>query len=337
MNATPAARRRLNRVVVGSSRGSAQSGQSGVRLRRPLPPPTPTRDWRRWLRLPHRCLLGFIGWSGWSKLAALATAATAIAALWFTGQSLRSTEHQYALSEQGQVTDRFTKAVEQLGSDKPDIRLGSIYSLERLGLDSPKDQPVILEILTAFVRTHGVTCGQPTTKASFPVDTQAALTVIGRRNTEHDGPQLFSLSNACLSGASLFNGDFARIAFFDVDLTGANLNCVRLAGASMTRVRLGHAVINSAELTGTDLQLADLTGASMHGSVLARALLRYSNLTAADLFSVDLTGADLTDANLTNANLTRVCYDSRTIWPKGFAPPQPPTCPTRSPNTCSDR
>jgi len=36
------------------------------------------------------------------------------------------------LTEQGQITDRYTKAVEQLGSDKLDVRIGGIYALERI-------------------------------------------------------------------------------------------------------------------------------------------------------------------------------------------------------------
>jgi len=28
----------------------------------------------------------------------------------------------YRLTQQGQLTDRYTKAIEQLGSDKPDVR-----------------------------------------------------------------------------------------------------------------------------------------------------------------------------------------------------------------------
>ncbi|MEV6099214.1 hypothetical protein [Nocardia sp. NPDC051981] len=64
-----------------------------------------------------------------SKIAPLATAAVAVAALWFSGQSLNQTKNQYALSEEGQITDRFGKSIEQIGSDKIDVRLGGIYAL----------------------------------------------------------------------------------------------------------------------------------------------------------------------------------------------------------------
>jgi hypothetical protein len=38
----------------------------------------------------------------------------------------------------GAVTDRYTKAIEQLGSDELDVCVGGIYALERVGSDSPQ-------------------------------------------------------------------------------------------------------------------------------------------------------------------------------------------------------
>src|ERR1051326_4057166 len=50
----------------------------------------------------------------------------------------------HELTEQGQITDRYTKAVEQLGSDKLDVRIGGIYALERITRDSPNDHPTAM-------------------------------------------------------------------------------------------------------------------------------------------------------------------------------------------------
>ena len=58
------------------------------------------------------------------------------------------------ITEQGQVTDRYTKAIEQLGSDKLDVRIGDIYALERVARDSPRDHPTVMEVLSAFIREH---------------------------------------------------------------------------------------------------------------------------------------------------------------------------------------
>jgi hypothetical protein len=39
----------------------------------------------------------------------------------------------------GQITERFTRAVDQLGNEKMEIRLGGIYALERISRESKKD------------------------------------------------------------------------------------------------------------------------------------------------------------------------------------------------------
>jgi len=44
--------------------------------------------------------------------------------------SLAVSNRTYRLSQQGQLTDRYTKAIEQLGDDKLDIRLGGLYALD---------------------------------------------------------------------------------------------------------------------------------------------------------------------------------------------------------------
>src|ERR1700747_2720643 len=121
---------------------------AGAQRRIRLTQPVRRRRWRRWAGAVRRFLLNFFSWNGWSKVASLATAVAAIAALWFSGQALRSTRAQYGLSEQGEVTDRFAKAVENLGSEKPDVRMGGIYSLERLSRDSTADRPTIMDVLS---------------------------------------------------------------------------------------------------------------------------------------------------------------------------------------------
>jgi membrane protein implicated in regulation of membrane protease activity len=65
--------------------------------------------------------------------------------------SLAMATRTYRLSQQGQITDRYTKAIEQLGSDKLAVRLGGIYALERIATDSPQDRATIAEVLSAFV------------------------------------------------------------------------------------------------------------------------------------------------------------------------------------------
>ena len=63
------------------------------------------------------------------------------------------------VSQEGQIPDRFTMA-EQLGATdlrgnpKLEVRLGGIYSLERIANDSEKDHWAIMEVLGSYARLH---------------------------------------------------------------------------------------------------------------------------------------------------------------------------------------
>src|SRR5438105_7612227 len=52
------------------------------------------------------------------------------------------------------LIERFMRAVDQLGHPALDVRLGGIYSLERLARESPENHIPIIEILAAYVREH---------------------------------------------------------------------------------------------------------------------------------------------------------------------------------------
>jgi len=61
-------------------------------------------------------LAGFVG------LGALGT-------FWLNSRVYRITARTFELTERGHLTDRYSKAIEQLGNDNLDVRLGGIYSL----------------------------------------------------------------------------------------------------------------------------------------------------------------------------------------------------------------
>ncbi|MFD4357521.1 pentapeptide repeat-containing protein, partial [Nocardia sp. NPDC058518] len=199
----------------------------------PADPPAPTSPgpggWKGAALATGRALHKAMVWDGWLKAAALATAATAIAAVLFTGKSLRATENQYGLTQRTWFTDRFTKATEQLGSDKLNVRLGGIYSLEWLARDSSSpgqasNQSMIFEVVSAFVRTHRATplpvLGPCEVSGIVDLDVQAALTVIGRRNTGQDGPDPINLADSHLRYASMRSAHMRGAV-----LSGADLTC----------------------------------------------------------------------------------------------------------------
>ena len=88
-------------------------------------------------------------------LAEIVGGAALLMGLYFTWSSLE-------VSREGQVTERFTKAIDQLGNkDSLAVRVGGVYALERIARDSERDHGPIVEILTAFVRENAKWRGKP--------------------------------------------------------------------------------------------------------------------------------------------------------------------------------
>ena len=185
----------------------------------------------------------------------------------------------HELTEQGQVTDRYTKAIEQLGSDKLDVRIGGIYALERIARDSGTDHPAVVEVLAAFIREHSREQWPPPDhpadrgqERSTRPDVQAAAAVLGHRDPTQDK---------------------RRIHLNDADLAGVHLRDANLVGA-------------------------DLSGADFTGAVLREAHLESADLRGADLTHADLSRANLTDVYLTGANLTGTQWPEDAPIPEGW-------------------
>ncbi|MFC8385024.1 pentapeptide repeat-containing protein [Nocardia sp. NPDC057272] len=217
---------------------------------------------------------------------------------------------------------------------------------------------LIIEILSGFIRTQAAAnapdCTLPdlVRDDSMPrgwkyagplpkttIDVQAALTVLGRRNVDHDADALPNLNGTCLADARL-TGYFAGAAFDGAKMPGAHfdgtdLKCAtfghtELATATFWARDLRWADFSSADATGVEFNSSDHRGAIMRGANLTSAVLDKAILLLADLTGADLYGADLTDAllhlqttegELGRANLTGIFYTPQTRWPTNFDPP----------------
>jgi uncharacterized protein YjbI with pentapeptide repeats len=286
-----------------------------------------------------------------AALAVVGAAALTAAVTWrATVTALRG----QALTEQGQVTDRYTKAIDQLGSDRLDVRVGGIYALERITLDSPRDLGTVMEVLATFIREHSheQRLVAESADARLPEhitwpDVQAALGVLGRRGALYDRRPI-DLTGANLAGADLTGALLVRVDFTGTDLTGADLYGADLSGARLVRANLTRARLSGARLPGADLTHARLTEADLYGADLSKAdlssadlsdarltdsdltrarlsggrpsgaRLTRAQLTGADLTGADLTGARLTDARLSGADLTGALWSEASPLPKGW-------------------
>jgi uncharacterized protein YjbI with pentapeptide repeats len=209
------------------------------------------------------------------------------------------------------ITERFSKSVEQLGSDKLQVRLGGIYALERISKESKKDYWNIMEVLSGFVRERSAEVNKKladskvnakevkTTGAqkkelqlekeqqfiSTPTDIEAVATVLKRREGV--------FGNGEPVGLDLRRTYLRQIDFNSAQLKRANLRGAYLEGANLERAKLGRAKLGGANLWEVNLGSAYLWGAN----------LREANLGGANLGGAYLEGVNLEGANLGGANL----------------------------------
>jgi uncharacterized protein YjbI with pentapeptide repeats len=296
--------------------------------------------------------------------------------VWTNERQVAASERQTATIEQGHVTDRLTKAVEQLGAQKTvkrilydadgtevrdernvpvtvettepnlEVRLGGIYALERIARDSERDHVTVMAILCAYIRENAPaarTGGERLTdsrgdegsaadetfrftsatlnerrrklderlnKIQPPrADIQAALDVIGRRQTKPYSPEradnnfIIDLRDVDLRRCKLRGREFDHAMLDNSRLDGADLSEVR-----MRKAFLSGACLDGAVLEGAKLQAADLSGAILTDAKAKQAHMQYvvfrSNPFApaiprnACLDFIDLTGAQLHNARL---------------------------------------
>lgn len=82
------------------------------------------------------------------------------------------------LSRETHLTDRFTKAVDQLGHSQREVRIGGIYALDRLARNSESDRRLVIEVITAYLHVNtGLEELGPQRDRPSP-DVQTALTVL---------------------------------------------------------------------------------------------------------------------------------------------------------------
>jgi hypothetical protein len=244
------------------------------------------------------------------------------------------------VNREQQLTDLYVKAIEQLGSENLQIRLGGIYALERIARESAKDHWPIMEVLTAFVRENAPLrkeaptgeavedqslvspeaaaaepqatpetseqAGPPPPPEKPPTDIQAVLTVLGRTAiyyAQEGEKRSLNLRATHLVGADLAEANLQRALFREANLQGTYLREVNLQGASLREANLQEADLSLANLQEADLYVTNLLGAFLVKANLQGAIFVAANLQGARLGLADLQEADLYGANLHGAEL----------------------------------
>jgi uncharacterized protein YjbI with pentapeptide repeats len=265
-----------------------------------------------------------------------------------------TTERQVTAAEQGLITDRINKAVEGLGADKvvkrqrvnsngkkvfaktdegtPDltrpiwdeitepnleVRIGAIFSLERISQDSPRDHIQIMEILCAYIvqNSDRSDVEMPENEEELTPeqwekwatsflqkprsDIETILSVLSRRSKH-----LRALEKAAGFQLKLEEVDLRCLRLPALDLRGANLFGAMFAGAIIPSAKFNEANLHRAQfqaatLKDSEFTLADLRFAQMHSAILWGT----TNFQEASFFRTKLPNSDLGQADLKLAQL----------------------------------
>ncbi|MBY8975316.1 pentapeptide repeat-containing protein [Rhodobacteraceae bacterium NNCM2] len=252
---------------------------------------------------------------------------------------------QTETAEQGHITDRINKAVEQLGAEKTtkrtvqredgstyvdeqtepnlEVRLGAIYALERIAQDSLRDHIQVMEILCAYIRNNAPASEVeqnplrpwPDTPMSIENTRMAAWTrQLEQRNNELNAwinrlpePRVDVQAAIRVIGRR-------RVQQIEIErkpIEGTALGTshhVFETGPELYhgfRLDLRNCCLRKADLSKANLNHAQLNGALLEGANLHEAKLKQAYMTGTRLDRANLHGADFERALLTEAKFER--------------------------------
>jgi uncharacterized protein YjbI with pentapeptide repeats len=150
------------------------------------------------------------------------------------------------------VTELYTKAVEQLGSDKAPVRLGGMYALERLAQNVTEHRQTIVNVLCAYLRMPPPLAEDATGAERVEQERQVRLTAqrILRAHLRPHPTLFWPDVDLDLTGASLH----------DLDLVDCHVRTARFHGARFT----GFAAFGGSRFAGK----ASFGKAEFHGKAV---------------------------------------------------------------------
>ncbi len=207
----------------------------------------------------------------------------------------------------------FSKSIDQLKSKDLDVRIGAIATLGTLAkYSSPSEHWTIMEYLAAFIRSNAPWKEEDERSSQLRGDIQAALSVIGGRDSDKDAPkQRLDLRNIDIREAKLTGANLQRVNF-----NGANLKKVIFNGANLQRAQLMRANLQEAQLIRANLQWTFLNRTKLQGAILQKAKLQRAFLKGANLQGAFLSGADFSGASIESFQIESADGDSTTRLPK---------------------
>jgi len=272
--------------------------------------------------------------------------------LYFTWKSV-------VTAKESQITELFTQAIDQLGAidqfGNPaiEIRLGGIYALEKISIQSKKDHWPIMNILTAYIRKNSPIdeseefdyLSKYSKVFNFETPETGSIdkdTGLKNKYKYSDIFSFLSLGNGSKDNLDVDNMKWGslnslnkkpkKISVDNLDIQAIltvigrrkyssvngepdllDIRDVDLPGADFPGANLDFTLFIGTNLKNSNLIMASLKGAFLQFTNLEKAFLQFANLKGANLEDAYLKDANLEDANLKDANLEGAVLDGTNL------------------------
>jgi uncharacterized protein YjbI with pentapeptide repeats len=249
-------------------------------------------------------------------------------------QQTRISEAKTQIDRETHYTTIFSRSVEQLGQTRDiretrerdgnletttrtvpniEVRLGALYSLERLLRESSKDQPTIIETICAYIRENSPieppnesrsSNANPRLAPHDRADVRAALTILGRRP---ESTRILAKKHGWrldLRKANLTKYDLSRLNFERADFSGTFLD-----EANLSESNFAESVFRKAQLRGANLRNSRFQSCLFVDCRISEANFDLTDFHEAEFVETDLTTARLTSLHLEGAKLEKAFSD----------------------------
>lgn len=218
--------------------------------------------------------------------------------LGFTWNQITATRDSIILAEKRFIRESYSDAIQQIGSEKPHVRLGGIYSLGNLIGESKNYSKAVTEVLSTYIRQNH----NNKEKTFLQEEIQGAIDVISKNEwiSPEESSEIilsqvsligFNFDGSVLAGSSITYTNFSRALF-----RGANFDGAKAYESSFINSNLHHASLMNVDFAGANLTEAKLNEANLSGAIFKLAILKEVDLSKADLSGTDFSEADLRGA-----------------------------------------
>lgn len=265
-----------------------------------------------------------------------------------TWKNLQIVQDNFKLAQDGQLSERFTKAIDQIGKDVPQTRLGGMYALIDIAESHNEYYEQVVQVLSAYVRINSawppVPKSQEKTKPEdkseikgnsnnrtqvtkspegenlatndvaqidVPIDIQAILTFIGKYPVRliDCGKRPDGYRKVNLSKTNLYNANLLGTKSQPMNLESVNFREIHTNQANFTGALLKCADFQKSVL----LESTIFTTAVLDGAVFTEATMPAAILVDAQLKGTVFVRAHLEDAQFGVADLAGAQLDGALI------------------------